>query len=203
MTERTPYIGRKSPVAYVRTALATLFWLVVWGGAASLAFRNDLAGLGYIAVGIALVALASGLYTLAYLRTERWIVADDEVRMESGILPWRKTSFGCPYETIFEAFYTFGFFAKLFNYGTVTIRRTEGVTTHHTEHLMHDAAKLAALINTRLDEIRKLARGHGPAPARSPVEELAELARLRANGDIGDDDYDILKGRIIGRAPTG
>ena len=35
-----------------------------------------------------------------------------------GVLPWRKTDFFHPYDTIFESFYTFGFFAKVFGYGT-------------------------------------------------------------------------------------
>ena len=79
--------------------------------------------------GFGLLSAARGVYNLVYLRTIEWIITDEELRVESGLLPWMKRSCGHPYETILEAYFNFGSCAKMFGYGTCFIRRAEGNTS--------------------------------------------------------------------------
>jgi hypothetical protein len=104
--------------------------VVFFGGIAALVGFSGHPGWGVLLAGVALLFSASGIYNLFYLRTIEWIITDEEMRVKSGILPWRKRSFGHPYETIFEAYFNFGFFAK----------------------------KITGLINARVKELRKAQR---------------------------------------------
>jgi hypothetical protein len=70
---------------------------------------------------------------------------------------------------------------------------------------MADPEKLTRLINRKVNVLRKAQRGQPQAPppaAASAVQELAELARLRASGDISDEDYARMKARIVGEGPS-
>jgi hypothetical protein len=150
--------------------------------------------------GIVVYLILLALYRLVYIRSIRWIVTDEGVRIKEGLLPWRKMDYMHPYETIFEAMYSFGFFAKLFRYGTCTIRRTEGITTAIEETHMHNAGKIIGLINSHLKQSRQVAKGGPPVHAtRTEVEELAGLAKLKADGDISPDEYETMKRKIIER----
>ena len=209
MSEQIIHTGRKSFVAYVLSGVGTMFALLLFGGPALMAGFNGHAGWALFLAFVALLFVASGVYNLFYLSTIKWAVTDEEVRVMQGILPWRKRSFGHPYDTIFEAYYNFGFFAKLFGYGTIVIRRTEGITTEESETRMNDAAKIVGLINARVKELRKAQRPVAvPAvvapAARSQVQELADLARLRDAGDISAEEFETMKRRIVGeRSPEG
>jgi uncharacterized membrane protein YdbT with pleckstrin-like domain len=172
--------------------------VVFFGGIAALVGFSGHPGWGVLLAGVALLFSASGIYNLLYLRTIEWIITDEEMRVKSGILPWRKRSFDHPYETIFEAYFNFGFFAKIFGYGTCVIRRTEGNTTAETESYMHDAKKITGLINARVKELRKAQRPATLAPTtRSAVQELADLAKLKAAGDISVEEFETMKGKIV------
>jgi len=198
------YIGRKSFMAYVMSALGTAFGVFLFVGPAIWAAFGELPLLALALAAISLFIAAAGVYNLFYLRTVRWIISEEELRIEAGILPWAKSSFGHPYETIFEAYYHFGFFAKIFGYGTCSIRRTEGSTTGASESRMLDAAKITTLINQRVKTYREAMRPGAvvaapvtSAPARTQVQELAELARLKAAGAVTTEEFEVLKRGIV------
>jgi len=204
MQESFVYIGRKSFMAYVMSVLRTAFWAFLFAGPMFWAFFSDRPLLALALAAISLLIAAAGVYNLFYLRTVRWIISQEELRIEEGILPWAKSSFGHPYETIFEAYYQFGFFAKIFGYGTCSIRRTEGNTTGASETRMQDATKITTLINQRVKTYRKAMRPGAvvaapvtSAPARTQVQELAELAQLKAAGAVTAEEFEVLKRGIV------
>jgi uncharacterized membrane protein YdbT with pleckstrin-like domain len=203
MSEQVIHVARKSFMAYVLSAIRTTFWFVLWAIGAAVAFGFDHPIVGTILLGICLLVVANGVYNLIYLRTMKWVLTDEAVTVKFGILPWARTEFAHPYETIFEAFYTFGFFAKIFGYGELVIRRTEGNTTAETMSHMANPGVISAFINKKVKELRKAQKAPmsvtvAGAEAKSAVEQLAELARLRESGAITAEDYEIMKARIVG-----
>lgn len=191
---------RKSAIAYIGSALLTVVLVFILAAAAS-------AGSGGVRSFLDLLtslAVVRGVYRLFYLRTVRWVVSPQGLSVSRGILPWRKWHSHAPYETIFEAFYTKSFFGHFLHYGTIGIRRAEGVTSQWQEKYIHRSAQLAGLINSRLAEVRAAMRP--AAAAAAPVipaqavgrDSLSDLARLKANGDITVEEYERMKARIIG-----
>lgn len=203
MSSQVIHVARKSFMAYVRSAMGTTFWFVLWVIAAAVAFGFDHPIAGAILVGIGLLVVAKGVYNLFYLSTMKWVLTAEAVTVKWGILPWARTDFGHPYETIFEAYYTFGFFAKIFGYGTLVMRRTEGNTTAQTMSHMANPGVISVFINDKIKELRKAQKSPMAVTvtnpeAKSAVEQLAELAKLRESGAITAEDYEIMKARIVG-----
>ncbi len=211
MSEEVLCTGRLSFVAYIGSLIGNaifigivnaiffgIHWVMIDKGASASVVQY----LSWAWIGINVYLVLMAIYRLFYLRSIRWIISDDGVRIVAGILPWAKSDMMHPYETIFEAFYEFGFFAKLFRYGTCHIRRTEGVTTEISQEKMHNAARVSALINEKVRELRKQAKAQ---PVVSPVvsttssatEELARLGQLRADGTITDEEFEQMKRKII------
>jgi hypothetical protein len=189
---------RKHSITYVGVIVGTLFWLAI-----PLAVAITQSGTArLVAVGLCLLILAGRTYRFFYRRTIRWVVRNDGVRVSRGILPWRKSSFLYAYETIFEAYYTHTFLGHWLNYGTVAIRRTEGITSTMADRRIRDAKTLTTLINSNLKNLRTVMKPV-TAAASEPgvVERLTELARLKASGDINADEYEVMKARTIGEPP--
>jgi uncharacterized membrane protein YdbT with pleckstrin-like domain len=193
-------VSGKSLVAYVRAGIGTVIAFLFWATASGVALNFGQNVVAAIGMAICLLVLARGAYKFLYLASIKWIIGEEEVRITEGVLPWAKRDFNHPYETIFEAFYNFGFFAKLFGYGTLVIRRTEGVTTAESESHMQTPGQVTSLINSKIKELRKAQKQPTislAAGRRSQVEELAALASMRASGDINDEDYEVMKQRVI------
>jgi len=208
MSETVIYTGRKSLVAYIGFIFGQAFFIAIvnaifYGASYAMgeaeapasAFRY----LSLAWTGINIYLALSFIYQLFWMRSIQWIITDEGVRIKRGLLPWRKIDFMHPYESIFEAYYDFGFFAKLFGYGGCNLRRTEGVTTEIHETRMHNAARIIGLINEHLKKLRKEAKGAIISPAKSDAEELSHLAKLKENGDISAKEFEIMKQKIIER----
>ncbi len=209
MSEEAVYTGTKSFIAYISIIVGqaifigmvnALFFGIAYGMGEAQAPEDAYYYLSLAWRGMNVYLGLMAIYNLFFIRTIRWIVTDEGVRIKSGILPWRKNDLFHPYETIFEAFYEFGFFAKLFGYGTCSIRRTEGITTAIAEIRMRNAAKIIGLINERLKLLRKETRGQAPTPAaRTDAEELARLGQLKADGTITAAEFETMKRKVIER----
>ncbi len=212
MSEEIIYTGRKSFVAYISVVIGQIIFLAIingifygidWGMRDAQAPETALRYLSWTWMAVNVYVVVMAIYTLFHIRTIRWIITDEGVRIKGGILPWRQMDMFHPYETIFEAYYAFGFFAKLFKYGECSIRRAEGITTAISESRMHNAAKITGLINEKLKLLRKEARGQtvvAAAPAaRTDAEELAHLGQLKADGTISAEEFETMKRKIIER----
>jgi len=203
MSKEVLHVGRKSFMAYVRSAIGTAVWLAIWGAGSIFAAFNGYSGVGLLGAGVCLLVAARGVYNLFYLRTMRWELDEEGLRVRWGILPWARSDYHYPYETIFEAYYTFGFFAKLLGYGDAVIRRTEGLTSAEEFSHMHDPGASTRVINEKIKELRQVRRGGAAIVTganKSEVEQLAELAKLKSEGAISGDDFERMKAKIVGSA---
>jgi len=209
MSENVLHTGRKSFIAYISSIVGSAIFIAIvngivfaisWGMTEAEATQNAFHYLSLAWTGINIYLVLTSIYNLFYIRTIQWIVTDEGVTIKQGILPWAKIDFHHPYDTIFEAYYGFGFFAKLFGYGTCHIRRTEGSTTEISGEKMRKPGKIVGLINDQLKEQKQRAQGQvAPAAARTDVEELGHLAKLKEDGAITNEEFDTMKRKVIER----
>jgi Short C-terminal domain len=193
-----PRTFRKHSVAYVRWAIGTAILVGV-----PVAIAAATSGGLRIAFGVvALLVAGRRLHTFLILRSFRFTVTENDVTTAAGVLPWRKFYVTMPYETIFEAIYQHGVLGHFLHYGSVMVRRSEGMTTAWRETRVRDGHVLARLINDQLAQHRATLKPRTATAARADgVESLAELAKLRANGDITREEYELMKAKIIGTPP--
>jgi hypothetical protein len=191
---------RKHFIAYAGEVLVTLILVFIFAASAS----GDSGGVSSFFDLLTFLSIVRGVYRIFYQRTVRWVVSPQGLSVSRGILPWRKWYALAPYETIFEAGYTKSFIGHFLHYGTIYIRRAEGMTSQWREKHISRSAELAGLINSRLADQRASMRPAAAAvqpviPAQAVAQDsLSDLARLKANGDITAEEYERMKARIIG-----
>ncbi len=210
MTENVLHTGRKSFVAYVSSIFGSVVFLTIVNAILfgisrwMMEAEAPASALHYLSLawtGVNIYLVLTFTYQLFYMRTIEWIVGDEGVTIKRGILPWSKIDLHHPYDTIFEAYYGFGFFAKLFGYGECFIRRTEGSTTEFSEEKMRNPDKIVGMINEKLKELKRQMQGQGtPVAARTDVEELANLAQLKDDGAITTEEFETMKRKVIERS---
>jgi hypothetical protein len=193
-----PRTFRKHSIAYVRWAIGTLILLGV-----PVAIAAATSGGVRIAFGVLAVLVAGRrLHLLLILRSFRWTVTENELRLAAGVLAWKKVDIALPYETIFDVSYNNGLLGHYLHYATVVVRRSEGMTTAWRDRHIRDGHVLAGLIADQLAKYRAtLKPGAVTAAGGDGVESLGELAKLRANGDITGEEYETMKAKIIGAPP--
>lgn len=204
-------VGRKHAIVYLRALIGFAIWFSIFGWlfvwlATTTRFHVPPM---LVLVVLGLVGLTLLFFLLSWMdvRSFTWTVTDGHVELHSGWLFWRKTSFNIPYETIFEAYYTFGFFAKILHYGHCVIRRTEGVTSTTGATYMAVPEKLVGAINAKVKEYRArawqpiamVAPAVAPAfgPAKTAVQQIGELAALKRDGAITTEEFEVMKKKII------
>jgi len=190
-------IGKKHRIVYigllVRTGVLVALLLV-------LRTVRDIRPYSQWILALVAIVLLGAAFMWMRLRSIAWVVTAEAVNLNGGWLPWTKYQSHLPIDTIFEAYSGIGFWAKLLNYGHCTIRRTEGTTSSLSETFLARPRELTGLINQKVKQYRK--RQERPAVARSgsDVDELKDLASLKANGSISGAEYETMKQRIITRA---
>ncbi len=197
------FVGHKHLMAYVWPGILTFIGLI-------------LVSAGGILLLVGLVPLGLGITRILDARGTRWIVTNDGVTVQSGYLPWRTGSMTYPAEHIYESFYHRGLLGHYMDYGTVTLRRTDG-TTAAADKYMARAHDLTGYINGlaagRRDETRAAARAqinlagdirrtmqaHAAvtAPAGSRLDDLHRLADLLDRGVIDEAEFSREKQRLL------
>lgn len=86
---------------------------------------------------------------LNYLTT--WIFDNNNLTVKDGFLPWKRTNFSTDITQIFEAIYSSSFLGTIFGYGTINIRRTDGVTSQIIETSMNNRKQLVSSINNAIN----------------------------------------------------
>ena len=195
--ESAEFIGKKHRIVYIRMLLGTAFWV---GVLLLLATVKDIRPYSQWVLLLVGLVLLSAAFRWLELRSIAWVVTAEDVIVQGGWLPWKKYRFEIPINSVFEAYYSIGFLAKLLNYGHCTLRRTEGTTSSFSVTYLARARELTGLINQRVKQYRK--RQEQPAVKRAggDVDELKDLASLKANGSITGAEYETMKQRIITRA---
>ncbi len=151
----------------------------------------------YVIVGIAFIAI-SVMKILKYKST-KWTLTDTDLIIKSGFLPWRKTYFNIPIDTIFEAFYKHDLLSNIFGYGHLYIRRTDGSTSAFGTPTMTKHGEITGKINTMIRELKKpQSQYFASQPQTSSLaDELVKLTELHRQGAITDDEFERMKQRLI------
>ncbi len=183
----TIVIGRKHWVAYV---LPTLFFLIgVLMLMTSTSFWRFLGGIFIIING----------YKLLVLYSVKWTLTSTFLLIEKGIFPWSKIELDIPIFQIYESLIYFGMMGHFLGFGHIRIRRTEGVTSEISETSIRGVKQLSAHINRLIIEYKA---NENTIPAQhstktSLLEDLQTLSALRDKGKITQEEYALLKQRII------
>ena len=195
--ESIELIGKKHRIVYIELLLGTgtLVALLL----ALRTVRDIRPYSQWILLLVAVVVLRAA-FTWLRLQSIAWVVTGEDVIVKGGWLPWTKSQFAVPVDSIFEAYYSIGFWAKVLNYGHCTIRRTEGTTSSFRETYLARPKELVGLINQKVRDFKKRQVRPGTAPPVNEVDELKSLAALKANGSITGAEFDAMKQRIITRA---
>jgi len=154
----------------------------------------------YTALIFGILAIYKALRRIILNYRVRWIFENDVLTIKDGFLPWRRSNFSIDKTQIYEAFYKNGFGGYIFKYGSVYIRRTDGVTSKIAESFMNNCKNIVNSINKAVAEMTK--NESQPDSQKetkiSLSEELRELTDLNRDGIISDDEYQKLKAKIIG-----
>ncbi len=218
-----PIVCRKHPFAYVITVLATVFWIsvftlvylpvhsavlhAIWNGQAS-AFDDTI--VSWVWLGLVGIALSIGLLSWKQKSHIVWTAAKDALILDRGWLYWQRGSFSIPYNTVFEAYYSQTLIPRLFriDYGTVSVKRTTGTAETWSQTFMANPVGIVRAINKKVGEPRTdtmqpvvaVAVAPNAGPSKSASEQLSEIAALKASGTITEEEFALMKKRIINGA---
>lgn len=151
----------------------------------------------YTAVGTFFVAVF--VLKILGLKSTKWILTDNELIIKSGFLPWRKTYFDIPIDTIFEAYYRHNLLSNIFGYGYLYIRRTEGLTSGFKEPAMTKHGEIAGKINAMIRDLKKSQSQHfiPQQQVLSQADELLKLTELHRQGVLSDEEFQQMKQKLI------
>lgn len=141
------------------------------------------------------------LYKIANINSVSWKLTSTELVVVRGVLPWRKQYLNIPILDIYESLTSSGMVGHFLNFGTIFVRRTEGVTSQISESGMFDVNNFSARLNTYVLNY-KLSQHIVPSANTASTdvsEELNKLIDLRNKGEITVDEYEILKQQLINR----
>lgn len=186
--------SRKHLAAYV----LPVFMLLIISRWVSFDF-SSYSGFLFLFIGLPTAILC--ILKIISLRSVSWILTEEELIIKSGYLPWRKIHMVIPIEDIYEALCSHGMFGSLLGYGNISIRRTEGVTSHISYITMDNHKKITGAINSLVRPIKK-ARVYGPSnPVAtyngSLVDELTQIMALKDQGVITAEEFQALKTTLI------
>lgn len=208
-------VARKHWIVYLRILLGYGIWFLIL--LAVFVYAGTVRpGLEYMsAIGIimivilAVLAISFFFFVWSWMDTKRltWTAGEEGVTRRCGWMPWQRSSFTYPYDTIFEAYYTDNIVGHYIGSHTITIRRTEGVTSNIVATSMQNAKEIVQRVNQRVKEAKAL-QHVSPAPvmisegsngngSKSQAEQLRELASLKADGTITAEEFDLMKRKIV------
>lgn len=150
----------------------------------------------YLIVWIAIILLS--ILRILSSKSSKWILTKNELIIKSGFLPWRKSYFDIPIDTIFEAYYEHNLFANIFGYGHLNIRRTEGSTSSFRTTKMTKHKEITTNINSMVQELKKQEKlMNMPQPTVNTVDELYKLSQLKQQGILTDEEFEHMKQKLI------
>lgn len=146
-----------------------------------------------------MILLIVGITKTLSNRSTSWTLTDEDLIIKSGFLPWNKIYLEIPKEDLYEALYSRGFFATIFGFGTLTIRRTEGTTSSFTTSGMTNPQEITGSINSLVREIKKKSRMNfiNITNNQSVADEINKLLELKNQGLINEEEFAIQKQRLI------
>jgi membrane protein YdbS with pleckstrin-like domain len=156
----------------------------------------------WISIGLlvfaAIVAISKILKVL-YIASITWSFNGGELHVTKGFLPWKKTRIQIPIFDIYDSSVSIGFLGHYLNFGHISIRRTEGITSQFSERYLGSAVHFSGIVNQYVQEYKKgqnpVSTNHGQV--RDIGLELQRLVDLKNSGALTEDEYEKLKKKLI------
>lgn len=212
-------VARKHWFAYLKILLGYGIWflilLVALAAAAAGASRSNPSyesqstHVIVTMVVLVVIAISAFFFLWSWMDTKRftWTAGEEELILRSGWMPWQRSEFCIPYDTIFESYIEANILDHFIGSCDITIRRTEGVTSNNVASNMKNGKEVSGRINQKIKEAKALQHvSSAPvmiseAPhvesAKSQAEQLREIAALKADGTITAEEFDLMKRKII------
>lgn len=149
---------------------------------------------------LGIIIFILGIFWFLNIRSVKWILTENELIVKKGFLPWQKTYFEIPIEDIFEAYYTHGFFATIFGFGHLYVRRTDGTTSVFDEKMMKGHKEIVGHINSLIRDLKKKksqANVYNIGPNFLVSEELYKLSSMFEKGLLTEEEFQQQKGRLL------
>lgn len=142
--------------------------------------------------------IAKIIYDFFYYYSIKIILTDEKVYYHKGFLPWQKTNYHLTYDQIFECYYYQNILARIFNYGTITIAKSDGVRSAIIQKFITNPKKFSIEFETVKDNLKKKNINNSSAGGNSNlVEQLEKLVEMKRAGDISEDEFNRLKQSLM------
>jgi len=161
---------------------------------------------------LVLAVLSRLIYIILYTREFTFIITNQRVRTEWGLLPWQKKMTYLTLDNIFEAYARQGINEKMFNYGNITLIKKDGLRSEYVLRFIPDPLNFLALINREKEQpsYRQVIEAHPvlqpivlPVPGQSAssafqiTEQLEKLIQLKKDGNLTEEEFEKLKSKLI------
>jgi uncharacterized membrane protein YdbT with pleckstrin-like domain len=182
--------SEKHYITYVFPILAIFLGLY-------LLFKTGLI-VGLISKFIGITIILSAILNILAKIKSKWILLEDKLIIKTGFLSWKRIYFEIPIDTIFEAYYESNFFAKLFGYAHLNIRRTDGVSSRFGIKTMNNYEQMTFSINKLVKEFKAITlKSPQTTMTNSLSEELLKFVNLRDQKIISEEEFQIIKKKLL------
>lgn len=151
---------------------------------------------------IAVFFIIKYIYVILVNLTTTWTLTTKYLIIKSGFLPWKKYEAHVPIFNIYEARYSKSFLGTFLGFANLIIHDTKGNTSRYFEKTMNRPRKITSAINGLIAEIQtnnetEISKN---TDTISITSELRNLAALKDEGIISENEYSLLKSKIINQA---
>ncbi len=156
-------------------------------------------GLAIFGVLVLSVFILLNIIYILKLRSTKWLLTEEDLILKSGYLPWSKKVFHVKIYNIYESYYNETFLGHYLNYGNITVRRTDGSTSHLQETSLQNVVNFVQQINkkTHQNHNKTQPQKQETKGDRNIIEELKELSNMKINGLLTETEFDTLKQKLI------
>ena len=193
-------------ISHVLVIALLLFFINLSSSTSKIAFLSLPLGILVLAV------LGRLIYIILYKREFTYILTNQRVRTEWGLLPWQKKMTYLTFDNIFEAYTRQSINEKMLNYGDITLIKKDGLRSEYILSLIPDPLNFLTLINKekerlpsrQSEEVQPVLQpivlpvpGQSASGAFQITEQLEKLIQLKKDGNLTEEEFEKLKSKLI------
>jgi hypothetical protein len=192
---QTGFVIRKHWVVYIKP----VFFILLGTTLLDITFSTD-SILFFIVLKIAAVfLLLVNIYKMAQIWSVKWTFNSSGIYITQGAFPWNRKAIEIPIVYINEALVSFGLFGEFLNFGHITIRRTQGISSEIKETYLADGKSFSQMldqydINSKNKQNSEI---FFTTPGKDIDEKLKHLYLLKNNGEITLDEFQEMKKQLM------
>lgn len=156
----------------------------------------------WISVGMLVFAsftAVSKIMKILNLASVSWTFNGRELQVRRGVLSWKKTLIQIPIFDIYDSSISNGFLGHYLNFGHISIRRTEGMTSQLSERHMAGALNFSGHVNHCVQEYKKGQNlvNSVKGESKDVVMMIQRLVDLKNTGVLSEEEFERLKKKVI------